>query len=220
MPYLLLLALVCGAEAPQWNEVPFGAKTLLLHPKCEPMECAHMGPFVTLGDGSILAVDATGVLTSSDGGKTWQSRPLFADPKKYNCRSERAVLCTREGTLLVAFMNQPEMVFRWDQKKGGPQPGCRLPVYVVRSTDEGKTWEEPRLVQDGYCGALRTMIQLRSGRIVLGCQDARANRGRHVCMTYVSDDQGKTWQRSNIIDLATTAVTATTAAASNRPWPS
>ena len=201
MPYVLLLAMVCGAEAPPWNEVSFGPKTLLLHPKCQRLATSPMGPFVRLGDGSVMAVDATRVLFSSDDGKTWKGRPLFAEPDKYNCRSERAVLLTREGTLVVAFMNQAELAFRWDQKKGGPQPGCRLPVYVTRSTDDGKTWDKPRIVQDGYCGALRTIIQLRSGRIVLGCQDARANRGRHVCMTYVSDDQGKTWKRSNVIDL-------------------
>ena len=42
--------------------------------------------------------------------------------------------------------------------------------------------------------ALRTMIQLKSGRVVLGCQDAVANPGRHVCLSYASDDEGKTWK--------------------------
>jgi hypothetical protein len=45
------------------------------------------------------------------------------------------------------------------------------------------------------------MIQLKSGRVVFGCQQAIANPGRHVSFTYVSDDQGATWTRSNVIDL-------------------
>jgi len=201
MRYLLLLTLIGAAQNPPWTEVQSGGKTILVHPKCRPLATSLLGPFVKLGDGSVLAVDRDRVLFSRDDGKSWSARALFAEPEKYQCRDERAVLRTREGTLIVAFMNQKEMVFRWDQKRGGPQPGCRLPVYVTRSTDDGHTWEEPRLVQDGYCGALRSMIQLRSGRVVLGCQDAVANPGRHACMTYVSDDQGETWKKSNVIDL-------------------
>jgi Neuraminidase (sialidase) len=98
----------------------------------------------------VLAVDGTRVLVSRDDGKNWKARPLFAEPDKYDCRGERAVLPTREGTLVVAFMNQREQVFRWDQKKGGPQPGCGLPVYATRSTDGGKTWEKPLLKQSSH----------------------------------------------------------------------
>lgn len=86
-------------------------------------------------------------------------------------------------------------------KTGEPLPRNRKPVYVVRSLDDGKTWEEPRLVQDGYCGALRKIIQLRSGRIILGSQEAMPNPGRHVTFTFASDDDGVTWRKSNIIDL-------------------
>lgn len=201
MSHYLLLAMICVAGTPDWKEVEFGEKTILLHPRCEPLETSLLGPFVKLGDGSVLAVDDGRVLVSGDEGKTWEARPLFADPEKYQCRTERAVVRTRDGMLIVVFMNNKELAFRWDQKKGGPQPGCRLPVYAARSTDDGKTWQTPVLVQEGYCGALRTMIQLRSGRVVLGCQDAVANPGRHVCFSYASDDEGKTWKRSNVIDL-------------------
>jgi len=202
MPSQILLSLVFTlTAAPPWNQVPFGEKTLLLHPKCQRLDGSWLGPFVKLGDGSVLAVDAGRVMVSGDGGKNWVGRPLFGEPGRFLCRGERAVLRTRKGTLILAFMNERERVFRWDQARGGPQPGCRLPVYVTRSTDDGKTWQAPRLVQDGYCGALRTMIQLKSGRVVLGCQDARRDPGRHVCFTYTSDDEGQTWRQSNVIDL-------------------
>jgi hypothetical protein len=201
MQHSVLLALICAIGSSDWNEIHFGEKTLLLHPKCQPLGRSLLGPFVKLADGSVMTVNEGRVLVSGDGGETWEERKLFDDAGKYGCRAERAVVRTREGTVIVAFMNTKELVFRWDQAKGGPQPGCRLPVYVVRSGDEGKTWGEPILVQDGYCGALRTMIQLSSGRVVLGCQDARRDPGRHVCFTYVSDDEGKTWKQSNVIDL-------------------
>jgi len=201
MAHPLLLALACTFAAPAWDEVDFNGKTILLHPNCRPLATTLLGPFVKLGDGSVLAVDADRVMVSSDDGQSWEARPLFDDRGKFQCRGERAALRTRDGTLIVAFLNVKEMVFRWDQQRGGPQPGCRLPVYVVRSTDDGRTWHEPQLIQDGYCGALRTMIQLRSGRVVLGSQVAVADPGRHVCFTCVSDDEGRTWKQSNVIDL-------------------
>ena len=123
------------------------------------------------------------------------------DRSIYRSRAERALLRTREGVLLYAFLNENEKVFKWDDKQGGPLEGCRLPVYVSRSEDDGKTWTTPVLLQEGWCGAVRQMIQLRSGRVVLVSQVAKANPGRHVTLTYLSDDLGKTWRVGDVIDL-------------------
>jgi hypothetical protein len=201
MAWLPLFTLVVALGSQTWTEVPFGEKTLLVDPRCRPLESPLMGPFVKLDDGRILAVDDRQAHVSDDGGRTWTARPLFAAADQFSCRGERTLLRTRDGTLVLAFLNMQEMVFRWDQEQGGPQPGCRLPVYVTRSSDDGRSWDPPSMVQDGYCGALRTMIQLQSGRLVLGCQQAVADPGRHTCGTYVSDDEGKSWRQSNVIDL-------------------
>src|SRR3990172_4230482 len=198
---VFVLAGLGAAAASPWSEAQFGDKAILLHPKCQPLSTSLMGPFVKLGDGSLLAVDADRVMVSTDAAQTWSARPLFAQPEKYQCRDERALLRTRDGTLILAFLNEKERVFRWDQSRGGPLPGCRLPVYVTRSTDEGNSWHEPEVLQEGYCGAIRSMIQLRSGRVVLGCQEAVSDPGRHICFTYASEDEGQTWKRSNVIDL-------------------
>lgn len=201
MRYLILLALVYSTAMADWNKVECGGKTLLLHPKALPLPTTLLGPFAKRADGGIVAADDSRVFVNKDGGKSWEPRTLFSDTKRFECRGERTLLRTREGVLVLAFLNMKEMVLRWDQKKGGPQPACRIPVYVTRSTDDGESWEEPRKVQDGWCGALRTMLQLRSGRLVMGCQVAVANPGRHVCFSYASDDEGKTWKKSNVIDL-------------------
>ncbi len=201
MASVLSFILVCAAAAAPWNEVQMQGKTILLHPKCQPLPTTLMGPFVTLGDRSVLAVDGHQALVSLDEGKTWSSHPLFADPQKFECRGERTLLRTRDGTIILAFPNEKERAFHWDQSQGGPSDQCRLPVYVTRSTDEGKTWSPPKCIQQGWCGALRTMIQLRSGRVVLTSELAVRDPGRHVSFTYVSDDEGATWKRSNIIDL-------------------
>jgi len=196
-----LLVVLTALGTTDWKEVTFHGKPILLDPRCERLPTDLLGPFVKLGDGSILAVCDAQVKMSKDGGTTWTARPLFREPGKFQCRDERALLRTRDGTLILAFLNVKEMAFRWDQAKGEPLDNCRLPVYITRSLDDGRTWEAPQRLQDGYCGAVCNMIQLRSGRVVLASQVAVAHPGRNVSMTYVSDDEGKTWSKSNIIDL-------------------
>lgn len=171
-----------------------------LQEKARDLGAAPQGPFVRAGDGAIWGADERGALVSLDQGKTWTARSIY-DPQRYRSRPERALLRTKEGVLLYAFLNENEKVFKWDDKLGGPLEGCRLPVYVVRSGDDGKTWAAPAVVQEGWCGAVRQMIQLRSGRIVLISQVAKAHPGRHVTLVHLSDDLGKTWRVGADIDL-------------------
>lgn len=157
------------------------------------------GPFVRGADGAIWGVDPAGALVSRDEGRTWEARK-FLDAEKFQASGERALLRTRDGVMVYAFLNRKEMALKWDDAKGGPQEGCRLPVYTMRSADDGKTWSAPALLQDGWCGAVRQMIQLRSGRVLLVCQQAAANPGRHVTILYFSDDAGASWRASDRID--------------------
>ena len=173
---------------------------IVLQEKVGRLGVPHQGPFVRGGDGAIWGVNERGALVSRDEGKTWESREIY-DQKRYRSRAERALLRTKEGVVLYAFLNENEKVFKWDDKQGGPLEGCRLPVYVSRSEDDGKTWAAPVLLQEGWCGAVRQMIQLRTGRIVLVSQVAKANPGRHVTLIYVSDDLGKSWKTAEPIDL-------------------
>lgn len=159
-----------------------------------------LGPVVRTGDGALWAMDPEGGRVSRDEGKTWERRTIF-DAARFASRPERAFFRTKEGVLLYAFLNAKELAFKWDDAKGGPLEGCRLPVYVSRSPDDGRTWTPPVLLQEGWCGAVRQMIQLRSGRVLLVSQVARANPGRHVTIVYYSDDQGVTWTAGDVIDL-------------------
>jgi sialidase-1 len=153
---------------------------------------------VNLADGSVLAVDARVAQISQDEGRTWKSYPLFADDEKFLARPERALIRTRKGTLVMGFLNEQEIARgKWLVNDKKELSKFYLPTYITRSLDEGKTWSAPLKIQDGWCGAVRSLIQLKSGRLVLAGQDVRFDPGRHVVMSYVSDDEGKTWRQSN-----------------------
>ena len=158
------------------------------------------GPFVRLGDGRLLTLDETNCLTSADNGKTWQGKRIFPDAGKFKISNERVILRTREGVLIAAFMNMAEKNWMWDDKLGDA-PGAVLPNYVMRSTDDGATWEAPQKLHDDWTGAVRTILQTRSGRVVFTSMQMRHKPGRHTVLTYGSDDLGRTWRASNVIDM-------------------
>ena len=175
-----------------------------IHQKAKELPHKLLGPFVKLKDGSIMAADEQCVQISRDGGKTWTSTPIFPEGTKFATFRERAIVQTEKGTIVILFMNAGERCFKWDNKKGGPLPDCQLPVYVVRSVDGGKTWLAPQKLQDGWCGYCKGMIQTKSGRIVAAVERAivtPGNAGKHIMYSYVSDDEGETWKRSEAIDI-------------------
>lgn len=173
-----------------------------LHPKGQRLTSNLQGPFANLPNGRVLAVDSREAMVSGDDDKTWQVYPLFAEREKFLARPERALLRTREGTLVMAFLNEKEIARgTWAVNDREELEKFYLPTYVIRSFDDGKSWEAPLKIQGGWCGAVRSLIQLKDGRLVLAGQDVRFDPGRHVVFSYVSDDEGKTWKQSNELDI-------------------
>jgi len=172
-----------------------------LAPGVEEVTGLPMGPFVRLGDGRIFTVDtASSAMVSRDEGKTWESRPIFADSAKYAIRPERAILRTPSGAIILAFANDKEKAgWKWDTAISD-SPDARLPTYAVRSPDDGKTWETPQKLHDDWTGAIRDILRTEDGAVVFTTMKMQHGPGRHWVLTYSSPDEGKTWRRSNVID--------------------
>jgi len=179
----------------------FTSNAIWIHPASRELTGLRMGPFVNMPDGSILTVDTTKCLISQDEGKSWTTYPIFRDTSKYSIRNERALIRTRKGTLILAFMNDKEKtVFNWNNETHDV-PGAVLPTYVVRSNDGGRTWQEPQLMHRDWTGAIRDIIETRDGNVVFTTMMMRHNPGHHTVLTYTSSDEGRSWKRSNVIDL-------------------
>ncbi len=197
----LLIAATASNVHAAAREGTISSKGTWLAPGVEELPGLPMGPFVRLGDGSILTVDtASGALVSSDEGRTWKARPGVVDPARYAIRPERALLRTPGGAIVLAFANDKEKAnWNWDPAISD-SPDARLPTYAVRSPDDGRTWETPQKLHDAWTGAIRDAIRTRDGTIVFTSMMMQHGPGRHSVVTYASADEGKTWRRSNVID--------------------
>lgn len=176
---------------------------LQFHPAATRLPFDHQGPFVTTADGGVLCYDARHAHVSRDEGRTWSTHALFREPERYETSIERALLRTSKGTVIAAWVNRAELHhppgFKWG---GGPAELAQwvLPTYVCRSHDDGRTWDDPIQLNRVWCGCLHSFIQLRSGRLVLVAQEI-VPEWRHATLAFVSDDDGVTWQRSNVLDI-------------------
>ena len=177
------------------------SKDLWIHPRGEILPLELTGPFVKLGDGSLLTVDGNATRISRDGGKSWsEPRQIYQGPKPGTPKNG-LLLKTKDEAVILVYQDSDTAKWGWDDARGTPVPGARLDVWTIRSLDEGKTWVDRQRILDGYCGALIDIIQTKSGRIVAPIQFMLPDPDRHAIYTAVSADNGKTWKKSNIIDL-------------------
>ncbi len=174
---------------------------LWLHPICKPLPTNLQGPFVKLGHGGVLGVHEDKAMISLDGGRTWEARPMFSKEQNLKISNERALLRTRDGTILAVFLNAADYKWGWDEQKQAPIDGIHMNTWVARSTDKGRTWEA-KIIQPRYwCGDVRDMIQTREGRIIVTLQRLLPDPTRHATIAYTSDDDGKSWEPTHLVDV-------------------
>jgi sialidase-1 len=192
----LLLLFLLGTSLGLTAEVP------TLHPRAVALASDHQGPFVTAADGGVLCVDSKKVHRSVDEGRTWTSGALFADPALFSVSNERALLRTKEGVIIAGWMNlverKPTKRWNWGEPSA-KWTDFILPTYTCRSVDDGKTWEAPVKLSDPWCGCIHSLIQMKSGRLVLVGQEI-IPQWRHATVMWVSDDLGQSWQRGDVLD--------------------
>jgi len=173
-----------------------------LDERVEDLTGIPVGPFARMNESEIIcAATSSGkeVLISEDNGISWKPVPVFKKPEKYSI-SAKAIQCTEDGVVILAFSNILEKQWDWSDALGDA-PGAILPTYVVRSLDRGRTWEDPIKLHDEWTGYITDMIITADGSIVFTSMMMRHDPGRHTVLTYMSEDDGATWYRSNVLDM-------------------
>lgn len=170
-----------------------------LAPGVLPLDVPHVGPFVRTSEGHLLCVsNQTAYLSTSPG--HWQPFVLFND-SQFSVNNSHSLLCTAQGVLILSFINTAQRHFNWRKRTNLPTKNCFAHHYMVRSEDGGRTWQAPTLLQKGYAAVTSSIIQLKSGQIVVAAQNLDYQAGRHYSLSFQSDDEGLTWQASNKLDI-------------------
>ncbi len=141
-------------------------------------------------DGSPCRISAR---RSSDGGRTWSPIEVLQENLGSNVMSV-SLLRTTKGTIHFSFLC-----------KNGPDGSAH---YVRRSTDDGKTFGKPILVNAGHPQRFANndrLLEVRDsqdnfsdrGRIILTCRDYPARAGVIV----YSDDDGLTWKEAQNVPV-------------------
>jgi hypothetical protein len=185
-----------------------------------PTISGRMGPIVRLANGSFLAVYGEGEVVPQDhpasrqlttgrisiDGITWgEPYTLF---EMANSPGSAGVGTTSGGALPLVTGKGTVHVFglRYFDMPVGPDYKtsdffkARVQLYHASSNDDAKTWSAVGTIDYGhrYTGALNSVIQLRSGRILLAFSYLSPVRraGLFVSHAILSDDDGKTWRTS------------------------
>jgi hypothetical protein len=155
------------------------------------------GDPVVLGKNRVLMVFTSGTelfsSLSRDGGQSWEEvRRIETNPDPLIDLHRCATLLTRRGTVLVFYIGLSRD--RTQSQKDG--------VWLIKSSDAGKTWGGRKRIWQGYTGMLEGALQTGTGRILLPFSRMVTPKPEEFPGPYwfesacvYSDDDGETWRQ-------------------------
>ena len=144
-------------------------------------------------------------ISSKDNGYTWETpRIAFGLPGQAYYANQ--VVADGKGELHCVF-------HLYDKGENGYR-GRHLNLWYCKTENQQQIWTKPRKIFDGYVGSIRSLMQLKNGRLLIAFAKAvpersepppegTADYGWNDIISMFSDDDGNTWHFSeNNIKIA------------------
>ena len=174
-------------------------------------DASHIGLFLRYqGDSQEVAA-----IYSTDNGSSWsEPRRLFPLPSEPGRWGGMQAIVDDQSELQVLVLNDAKTgVFgppEEKEKRRRPIAERRIDIWHIRSSEMHRRWSAPNKIWEGYTGSINSLIQMRSGRIVLPfaylTERNWRNRGegfdRFTFMgtsnttAVYSDDRGASWRQA------------------------
>ncbi len=143
--------------------------------------------------------------SSSDGGRSWSAMDVIHDADNGVAGNPCPVVDRDSGDVVLLLVLQPGGCHESDIRAG--RKGSRTPM-VMRSTDQGRTWAEPRSLPScrhedwrwyatGPCHAIQLEHGEHRGRMVAPANHSDSEgpgNDRFGAHLLLSDDGGRTWR--------------------------
>ena len=140
-------------------------------------------------------------MVSKDDGRTWTKLAQLYDGPKPGTPRSGLLVRAKDGTIVMAYHDKDTYKRVWDKKAKQYSDDSRQDIWTIRSRDGGKTWSDRQRIFSGYGAIFINIMQSDNGNIVLPLQGLMVGRNHHCMCSYTSADVGKTWRKSNVIDL-------------------
>ncbi|MEQ9459975.1 MAG: sialidase family protein [Phycisphaeraceae bacterium] len=154
------------------------------------------------------------VKRSEDGGRTWSDHQVIWDDGDNVCGNPCPVIDQKTGDIVLLMTHNPGDEHEKDISEGRAERG-RTP-WIMRSTDDGRTWSEPREITDQakrpgwrwYATGPGVSIQIRqgphAGRLIVPANHTEPTTPGgetylHYAHVLYSDDGGMSWRISESI---------------------
>lgn len=190
-----------------------GQKTQVHAPVFVKESPGNEATLVRLADGRLTIFyvnrpgDADKVMSvsSKDGGFSWEN-PRIAFELPGEAYYANQVVADRNGEL--------HCVFHLYDKGANGYRGRHLNLWYCKTENQQQRWTKPRKIFDGYVGSIRSLTQLKNGRLLMAFAKAVPERsepppkgtpdyGWNDIISMFSDDNGNTWHFSeNNIKIA------------------
>lgn len=141
---------------------------------------------------------------STDGGRTWSPPEVVWDDGGNTCGNPCPVVDSRTGIVwLLSTWNRGD---DHESQIIAQKSKDTRRIFLLRSSDEGKTWSAPREITADvkepnwtwYATGPGAGIQLergrKKGRLVIPCDHIEAGTERYFSHVIYSDDAGKSWR--------------------------
>ncbi|HYT94500.1 MAG TPA: sialidase family protein [Gemmataceae bacterium] len=142
---------------------------------------------------------------SLDGGKTWGPIQVVWDDGGNTCGNPCPVVDRATGTIWLLMTHNLGQDTE-AQIVAGTSKGART-VWVTKSVDDGASWSKPvEITRDvkradwtWYATGPGVGIQLKSGRLVIPCDNKVAGTKARQAHVIYSDDSGATWKLGGVV---------------------